>query len=149
MLPLYYLGSVTVRNHFSLLKMNIYQYAVSITIYQKKLIWNNILKKLKYSMCFWLVCPKDRPLSVFLCQICWGTCGRSTYAWERVRALSRTILHLFCRLWISPSLFPAPVHTLHHIWCQGRNLFCPLGPISVRGVEGKESKRNRQKCNKG
>lgn len=107
-----------------------------------------------YYTYFCSVFPMDLPfkgdlcLLVFLCWMCWDTSGRSTRAWERVRALFRIILHLPCLLWINSYLFPVTVHTLEHVWCQGRNMLCLLGAINVRGVEVKESKRCRQKCSK-
>lgn len=54
-----------------------------------------------------------------------------------------------CLLWINPSLFPVVLHALEHIRCQGRRLLWPLGALSGGGVEGKDSKRTRQKWRKG
>lgn len=44
-----------------------------------------------------------------------------------------------------PLSFSVSILTSEHIRCQGRNLLCPLRAINVSGVQGKESKRARQK----
>lgn len=69
------------QSYSSLLKMNIYQYLNIYNYLSEKLIWNNILKKVKYYTYCWLVYPMDLPFKGDLCLpvslrgMCQAMCG--------------------------------------------------------------------------
>jgi hypothetical protein len=73
-----------------------------------------------------------------------GTSGKSTSAWERVRALSRNYSPP-----LRSSLFFLSPPTYLSIYDAREEISSySLGAINVRGVEEKENRRDRQKSNK-